>query len=202
MLYSNKKKIRGWRRRIKQLDTWYNLRKSPDIDSFQQRGETYVKVIIDPWYRLNKRVPPAWYFKLIIGKLILIHDHWKTTFDSLQQPFDLQLWLKDPDNIESQLVCAKVDSNGERRSNYFRAGTGEANFPSHKWSCDRYNLSRFEWGRYDDEYLRFKKSEGLDDEEIEFLLKRGFKEEQTTINGNPETMYSRKAGDVWVGRLK
>ena len=61
-------------------------------------------------------------------------------------------------------------------------------------------LSRFSWELFDDEDLRFRNIEGMTDEEIGELKKLGFNTEETVINGQPETMYARKVGHVWIGR--
>jgi hypothetical protein len=159
-------------------------------------------VRIDPWNRLCERIPPSWYFRLIIGRLIDIHDEWKKAYRGLNRPFDLQIWLNDPNTIRSQVVCASVDAVGEQRNNYYRMSKDEIKFPFTKWKFDKHDLLRFEWTLFDDEDLRFKNTEGLDGEEIKELERIGFSKEQTVLNGGPETMYVRKVGHVWVGREK
>ena len=200
MIDTNRKKIRGWKRRKRHVDLWFDQYKTPHIESFQNKGEDYVKVRIDPWNRLCERVPPSWYFRLIIDKLIAIHDDWKNIYSELHQAFDLQIWLNDPNTIRSQVVCASVGRVGERRDNYYRTSKDDIAFPNNKWHSDKYDLSRFKWTLFDDEHLRFRNTEGLEDEEIEELKKVGFKEEQTILNGEPERMYVKKVGHVWVGR--
>jgi hypothetical protein len=202
MVDSNKKKIRGWKRRMARVDSWFEKSKAPDLESFQSRGEDYVKVRIDPWNRLCERIPPSWYFRLIIGRLIDVHDEWKQAYKGLNRPFDLQIWLNDPNSIRSQVVCASVDAAGQERNNYYRISKDKIKFPHAKWNSDKYDLSRFEWTLFDDEDLRFKNAEGLNDEEIKELDGIGFKGEQTVLNGRPEAMYVRKVGHVWVGREK
>jgi len=202
MIHTNRKKIRGWTRRIGHVDSWFHTYKTPDIKSFHSHGEDYVKVRIDPWNRLCERVPPNWYFRLIIQRLIDIHDHWKKSYDVLKEPFDLQIWLNDPNTIRSQVVCAKVETTGIKRDNYYQQSKDNIEFPTLKWKSKTYDLSRFEWTLFDDEDLRFKNIEELSCEEIEELEKLGFKTEETVINGQSETMYTRKVGHVWIGREK
>jgi hypothetical protein len=161
-----------------------------------------VKIRIDPWNRLCERVPPSWYFRVIIERLLEIHDYWKEAYNKLNKLFDLQIWLNDPNTIRSQVVCASVDAPGEQRNNYYRISKDKTEFPHTKWNAEKYDLLRFEWTLFDDEDIRFKNAEGLGDEEIEELLRMGFKEEQTVLTGGPETMYVRKVGHVWVGREK
>jgi hypothetical protein len=202
MIFSDRKKIRGWKRRIRHIDDWFENNKVANLESFETRGEDYIKIRIDPWNRLCKQVPPAWYFRLIIKKLIAIHDDWKLTYDALNKPFDLQIWLYDPNNIMSEVVCASVDKKGEKRENYFRKSKDSLTFPSQKWSCYLYDLSRFTWELYDDEDFRFKNIEKLEEEDIRELMSKKYKAETTTINGQDEIMYSKKVDHVWIGRLK
>jgi len=56
-LYSNKKKIRGWKRRIKSIETWKQRHIHLDIAQLEQYHRDYVKLWISPWYRLTKRNP-------------------------------------------------------------------------------------------------------------------------------------------------
>src|SRR4051794_8395529 len=109
----NKKKIRGWKRRIKAIDSWFETYRMPDLDRFQDRGSAYLKIRISPWNLLCERVPPNWYFQLILQKLVVVHDTWKVIFEREQVPFDLQIWLNYPNTIRSQVVCAKVNCVGE-----------------------------------------------------------------------------------------
>ena len=203
MLYSNKKKIRGWRRKIRQIDDWANNSVTADVRRFLDRGEDYVKIRIDPWNRLCEDVPPNWYFKKIIAQLIMIHDSWLSQYKSLGIPFDLQIWLNDPNTIRSEVVCTKVEKWGDRKTDYYRKSNDRSTFPLMKWRSNDYDLNRFEWDLYDDEDLHFKNLQALDEEEISDLLDLGFKEEETTVyTGEKDTLYSKKAGNVWIGRLK
>jgi hypothetical protein len=201
MIDSNKKKIRGWKRRIKHIDVWFEKNKNPNINHSKNRGEDYIKIRIDPWNRLYERIIPDWYFRLIISKIILIHDSWRRQYESLDIYFDLQIWLNNPNNIRSEIVCAKVDTPGGKR-NYYRKSADIKNFPCAKWADDAYDLGKFDWELFDDEYLRFKEAEGLSDDEVAELLNSGFKAERTKILNQDDTMYSKKVGDVWVGRLR
>jgi len=95
MIEVNKKKIRGWKRRIKAIEPWFEAYKMPDLDRFKEKGSAYIKIRISPWNLICERVPPNWYFRLILQKLVLIHDSWKVIFERQQIPFDLQIWLNE-----------------------------------------------------------------------------------------------------------
>lgn len=202
MTNSNRKKIRGWKRRIQHIDKWFEKSKKYDLELFKSHGEDYTKIRIYPWNLLCERIPPNWYFRLIIGKLIAIYEIWKDKYERQKCPYDLQIWLNDPNTIRSQIVCAQVEKNGERRGNYYRKSKDHKEFPFTKWRSETYDLTKFEWELFDDEDLHYKNIEGLDNHEIDELLKEGFLVETVEIDKQEEIMYSRKVGHVWVGRLK
>ncbi|MCF0071398.1 hypothetical protein LZD49_13025 [Dyadobacter sp. CY261] len=199
MITVNKKKIRGWKRRIKEIDRWFEAYKMPDLDRFKTKGEDYVKIRISPWNLVCERIPPNWYFRLIAQKLVLIHDIWKDIFESQQIPYDLQIWLNYPNTIRSRIVCAKVESFGEIRDNYYRESTKNNILPP-MWASHVKELKNFTWQQHDDEDFAFKNLEYLDSQEIDELLKFGFNEDKIIIDGVEDTRYSRKVGNVWIGR--
>ncbi len=198
----NKKKIRGWKKQTKKITDWHLNHENPDLEHFNNYGEDFVKIRIDPWNRLMERQPPGWYCKIILERLIEIHNKWYQYYSLNQQNFDLQLWINEPKFIRSQVVCAKTDKPDEFRNNYYRPDKSDRKFPSHKWQSINYNLDEFSFEPYMDENLHFKNLEELTDEEIDELLSDGYNAESTEINGNPEIMYSKRVGTVWIGRKK
>lgn len=74
--FSNKKKIRGWKRRIKQIEQWKQRHIALDMERLVRHNRDYVKIWIDPFYRLTRRNPPIWYSRLILGAMIEIHQSW------------------------------------------------------------------------------------------------------------------------------
>ena len=202
MAYSNRKKIRGWKRRIKHIDKWFVSAKECNFELFNNLKEDYTKIRIYPWNLLSERIPPNWYFRLILEKLIVVHELWKNKYDGYNCSYDLQIWLNDPNTIRSHVVCAQVENSGDRRENYYRKSKDQLEFPFNKWKSKAYDLKKFEWILFDDEDLHFKNIEGLDDQEIDELLKTGFLAETIDIEKKEETMYSKKVGHVWIGRFK
>ena len=161
----------------------------------------YVKIQIDPWNRIHERTPPAWYFKLIIARLIQIHHAWKKTFDKSGVAYDLQIWLNDPHTQRSQVVWAHVNLSGETRSNYYRKSIEQKDFPYEKWGNRLYNLADFDWELHDDEVFVFKNSDELNEVEIRTLLRDGFSQERIVLNEQEEVQFSKRVGDAWIGRL-
>ena len=114
-VFANRKKIRGWRHQIKKIENWYLTNLTPNTDRLSSWNDEYAKIWIDPWYRLVKRNPPLWYFRLILDKLTNLYDLWNTEFSNGDYPYDLQLWLFENNYIESELVSARVENKNEKR---------------------------------------------------------------------------------------
>ena len=198
-MYSNKKKIRGWRRRAKILEWWGEWICKPHLLSFESRGKIYEKCIIDPFYRLEKRQPPLWFFKIIVSKLVVAFENWNKTFKELDQPYDLQLWIYEPHFIYSQLVCDRLH-DGKIKVNYFDSMKNQYEFPFEKFSNGNINeLKKFEWIRCAEEtYIeQYDIDEG--DFTLEDILADGY--EKGNYN-NGDIYYSKIIGNVWVGRVK
>lgn len=200
MRLTNKKKIRGWKRKVKEVDRWFEVNKAPDLSQFESKGEEYVKIRIDPWNRLCERVPPDWYFRLVIQKLVLIHNLWEEIFESQKIPYDLQIWLNYPNTIRSEVVCARVDDIGGVRDTYYRKSPKNGPLPL-SWADSVPELQKFTWQQHNDEDLWFKQIQELDEDDINELLREGFIEEKVVLEGRDETMYSKKVGNVWIGRV-
>jgi hypothetical protein len=109
--------------------------------------------------------------------------------------------LNDPCTHRSQVVCARVDLPGETRCNYFRRSDELKEFPFEKWGSRQYNLYDFDWELYDDEVFLFKDLDELTEYDIKKISKNGFREDKIVLHGQEEIQYSKKTGDVWIGRL-
>jgi len=201
MMYnSSKSKIRGWKRRLKHIDSWFEDNKEPNFEAFNYYQEDYVKIRIDPWNRLCERNPPVWYSRIILSKLIKIYNHWDEEYKKLETPYDLQLWLNDPNFIRSEVVCAKVDKPSDQRNNYFRKSNKQIDFPLGKWNSRENNLKVFKFELFKDENFSFEKMESLNQEDIAELLAEGYEKDTITIDGKSENRYSQEVGNFWVGR--
>ncbi len=201
MLHHRKKKIRGWKRKTKQISQWFESNKGFSFSHFEKYREEYVKISVDPWNRLGKRTPPNWYFKLILQKLIEIHDLWNIEVSSLEVPFDLQIWLHDKVTMRSEIVCSAIENTMVNSEKYFRRSSDKKQFPA-RWQSGLYDLDRFNWQLHDDEIFWFKNLQELSESEISELLKDGFIGEVIEINNQVEVRYSKKVDHVWIGRLK
>jgi hypothetical protein len=198
----NKKKIRGWNKKIRQIDLWFDRSKNLDVGHLQKYREDYVKIQINPWNRLVKRAPPNWYYKLILVKLIEIHDLWIQNEALKDHPHDLQLWLHEPNTIRSEVVCPLVGKEGGRRDNYYLKSNDFKQFPFEKWSSKKVDLHRFTWELYDDHDFVFESHYELSEEEIDELFNEGYIKEEIEVDGKNDVRYKKKVGNVWIGRFK
>lgn len=201
--FINKKKVRGWKRQVAKINSWYHQVKTPDLSLLDEYRDEYVKIWIDPWYRLKKRNPPIWYFKLILDKFQSIFDDWEKAYKEYSKPYDLQIWLFDNSYISSEVVCAPVDKEGELRDNYFYDCDQSIEFPEWKYQSTHFDPSKFSWLRRAHKWQQYEKLDELTNEEIQELISEGY-EKEIVFKGekNENVCYSKVVDYVWVGRLK
>jgi hypothetical protein len=196
----NKKKIRGWKRRIRQVDRWGEWIKQPYLDYFISEGGryTYERCTLYPFYTLDKRHPPLWFYKHIINKLVTAYSIWEHVFKELSVPHDLQLWLYDPAYIRSEIICYKMAEEGQHKRFVWESEL-EKPFPYEKFSSFGIDLTKFEWILADDANIHFEDDFDYAGFTLEDLLADGYaKKEQ----GEGEIYYSKRVGDIWIGRRK
>lgn len=191
----NQKKVRGWKRQIKKLEQWKQNNLQLSLNRYDYN---YVKIWLDPWYRLQKRNPPVWFRRLIVSVLIEIYDTWHKKLVSMNEPFYLKIWFFEPHFIQSQIVAAV----GERIDYYeklFVLDTENKRFPFERYAGDDYDLTAFDWQLCVDENPYFKQTDEFTDEEFETLKKNAFRVEQTE---DGDTMLTIKQGNIFVGERK
>ena len=195
-----KKKIRGWKRRVRQVEEWGEDIKEPIIDWFIQptTRDIYRRCNISPFYNATKRHPPIWFYKIIIEQFIVAYKHWKQKFDELGVPYDLQLLIYDPAYIKSEIACWKVGELNQRIKYSWESSTIKA-FPYKTLGSKLYNLHDFEWILADDEHVHFESDFEYADFTAEELLNEG---NIKKVQGDDEVYYSYRHGDIWIGRYK
>ncbi|WP_295772352.1 hypothetical protein [uncultured Mucilaginibacter sp.] len=198
--HSQKKKVRGWKRRVHHLDRWGELIKEPHTKYFlTERGRhTYERYTVSPFYNLVKRHPPLWFYKLIIAKLVTAYSEWQKTFDKLNVPYDLQLWLYDPSYIRSEIICHKMQQHGERKRFSWESDLSKP-FPYEKLGSKHYNLQDFEWILADDEHIHFEDDFEDANFTAEDLLADGYIRKQQS---DGLIYYAKRYGDIWIGRRR
>ena len=196
---SAKKKIRGWKRRIKQINNWGKRIQKPYLKYFKMPGDcTYERCIISPFYNLEKRQPPLWFYKLIVAKFIEAFYEWEKAFEELKLPFDLVVQLYDPSFMWSEIACYKLNSTEDKITFAWESDLNKP-FPYSKFSDNTAMLECFEWILADEEIVVFESE--LEEENLTAsnLLADGYLKKESHDNG---FYYAKKTGDIWIGRLK
>ncbi len=119
-LASVRKKTRGMRKKARNLALWAEYHKKLDIDSLMKYRKEYVKIWIDPFYRLYQLTPnkvgkknPKYRFrKQVLSQLFEIYLAWQEQLDRLEQPYYLKIWLGDPEFMDSHIPLW-INSNGK-----------------------------------------------------------------------------------------
>lgn len=199
--YNSKlKKIRGWKRRIRQVERWGEQIKQPYLSYFlSDRGRhTYERCYLSPFYRLNKRHPPLWFYKIIIKKFIEAFQSWEIIFKDLGQPHDLQLWLYDPAFINSEIICHKMQHFGDIKRFSWESDFAKP-FPLTKLWSSEYDLTQFDWVLADDANIHFE--DDLDYAEFteDDLLADGYIKK---VQDDGNSYFTKRIGDIWIGRRK
>ncbi|TWR28236.1 hypothetical protein FPZ42_03205 [Mucilaginibacter achroorhodeus] len=195
---SNKKKIRGWKRRLKYIDRWGKIIAIPSLVTFNKTGYDYERCYLPSFYKLIRRQPPLWVYKIIIGKFITAFNQWESIFKSHGSPFDLILWLYDPAYIQSEIICYKIDQIGEHKRFYWESKLSKP-FPFQKLFSPFYDLEQFEWILGDDSNIIFQSEIEDDGLDVNDYLKEGYTKHLHAQHG---VYYEKRNGDIWIGRRK
>lgn len=198
---SNKKKIRGWKNQIKKIEKWKNENINLDLEVLKQRNRDYVKIWINPWYRLEKRNPPNWYCRLILKSMIEIYMNWFKTLEELGEPFYLKIWLFDPNFINSQIVVA-IGDELNFYDNVFERNISEKKFPYEKYDMKDLGLKDFNLDLFIDENVLYEKLDDLSLREVNKLKKKAYEILNAEYDDIEDICYRVKIGDIWVGELR
>ena len=197
--FSNRKKVRGWKRRIRQLERLRLAYRELDVDALRRDHRQYVKIWLDPWRRLVPRNPPYWYRRRILAAFLDILDAWRERLEAAGEPYYLELWLFHPDFHDTQVVAAM----GERLEYYrtlFEPAAKAAAHPPAEYQDAAYDLGELNWraGQVIDVHLA-STYEG-DMEGLMALAERGRSADrvQATADGT-DTLYIFHRGLVWLG---
>lgn len=201
-LTSIKKKIRGMKRKIKNIELWKEQNFKLDINNLKEHHFEYVKLWIDPFYRLyninedkiGHRNPSIRICRKILGEMITIYENWDRDLEFLSKPYYLKLWIGDPDFIESQIVTA-IDERIDYYENIFIKNNDNKEFPYEKYNDSR--LKNFKWelchnGYWVDEI-------DLEDNELDKIREKALVSDSFTFEGKLIKMHFIKTGDMWVG---
>lgn len=105
-----RKKIRGWNRRLKAIQVWEALHSALPESVWEKGGRYHIRFYVAPWYMLEKRDPPLWFFRGVLMAFVRIHTAWKARLDATGIPYQLQLWVYEPQRYWTDLVVQMGDS--------------------------------------------------------------------------------------------
>lgn len=111
---SNKKKVRGGKRQAARVEAWRHIHQTPNLAHLEHSGFDYAKLTLDPWFRLDRRTPPACLRRQMLAALLDVRAAWAETFP--QPPEYLAVWVVWPNFMDSQVVLA----TGEQ-AKYYRS---------------------------------------------------------------------------------
>jgi hypothetical protein len=210
------KKIRGHKRRWKDIDFWIENNKNLDIEYLEHYQRDYTKIWIHPWSGLtltNSKIPePQKKTKIrILFGLFEIYNNWKQTLDNLGIEYYLKIWLFNPRFSKSQVVCA-IGEDIDFYENAFFKPENERQIVSENYGEIAKVINEFQWEYRLDEW-HFDNSDFGNpnlytsilefEEEKRYYTKKLNKPHRTTIFENPigdaTESYSYEMGTVWIG---
>jgi hypothetical protein len=203
--YGSRQKIRGLKRRIKQIQQWKESQIAAlDLDFLYNHPPGYeyfyTKLWIQPWH-MSSRNPPLWYRRLIFGAMLEVYESWRRTLLDGGRPFYLKIWLYDPHFIESQIVAA-VGERIDRYENLFIPDTLAKSFPYNLYKNQNFDLRDYRWESYADEEAYFES--GMETPmEINELRKKAWR--VITCSGDSctdEPTYMIRKGSIWLGECR
>jgi hypothetical protein len=212
------KKIRGHRRRQRQIDNWILDNLSINLkDYLKGRDRHYTKIRLHPWsgISITKSIvpePTGKTKKKIVKGLVDIYRNWKAQLDNLGQPFYLKIWLFEPRFSRSQVVCAIRDSVDFYKNTFLKPDNSKELISNYGTSS---GVEKLTWDYHLDEehYDNCEVGEPgqyasrQDYEAAQRWFKKILtKPHRTTkfkdpIDGKVES-YSFKRGDLWLGETK
>lgn len=210
------KKIRGHKRRWKDIDRWVETHKNLDLDYLKEYQRDYAKIRVHPWSGIsgtNSQTPePTRQTKTkILSGLIEIYDSWKNELDKLGERYYLKIWLFEPRFSNSQVVCAIGDCLDFYENTFFKPEESKELKMGNYGHLSK-EVASFNWEhRLDEDH--FDNSEPGDPElyatpadykEIKKWFENMLKKPHRTTKfnepiGEATESYSFKKGDVWLG---
>lgn len=192
-LCRSKKKIRGWKKRIRQIQKWKQRNFNVDLSN---SNYDYVKIWIHPWSSLAKPSPPLWYRRLILSAMFEIYHNWRNQLIERGEPFYLKIWLFHPRFSHSQVV-AGIRERIDWYENVFPIPENQYEpFTYEEYGSNHYNLHDVTWELRIDDVVHYEKIDELTPQEVEVLQKTAYHITQTS---NGDTLYAVWLGSVWLG---
>jgi len=164
----------------------------------------WLKLWIDPWYRLARRQPPAWMRRRMLAVLLDVHRSWHERLAvheaATGTPFDCQLWLLDPDFMGSQVVWAVGDMRAWYHDTFPPAGGDVPPRPPALYDGPSAGLDALTWSPvYDVAYTTDGDLDADPDWRRQFERRHRSRVLEVTPVGDG-LQYTYRTGRGWVGR--
>lgn len=190
---TNRKKVRGWPRRIKDVHRWCEWQAKRDlVAQLDHDQRVHAKIWIHPWYRIVRRAPPPWLQRLIIEGLFRIHDAWKAKLEAARPDATLAVWLAHPRFMESRVVALAGDWIG------YTAGLVVPAPPTQRIPMEAKASSGFDWVCHadDDDFDEDDWQDAPDDPEIARVRARAWR---SLVDPGESLTLCVRTGDLWIG---
>ena len=212
-------KIRGQKRRHRQIEEWRLENLNLRFDLIEKYKGDHIDIVVHPWCDIsiiNSKIPEpkGKTRQLMLTGLIDIYNSWKVQLDKLGQPYYLKIWLFEHRFSKSQVVCAINDRIDYYENNFFKPDNLKTlnldNFGTAKHRLKDLNWEyRLDEDHYDNcevgEAELYASIEDYEYSKIWFnrLLKKAHRTNRLNeTDGDATELYSFKRGDLWLGGLK
>lgn len=205
------KKIRGFKRKIKQIEYWKHIHLIIDFENLNKYHKDYAKFRLYPWNPVamsmyNFPNPKGRIKKLILESFLEIYNSWNDQLKSLNKPYYLKIWLFEPNIYLSQIVCA-IDEKIDYYENIFHKPEHSKDFTKSIYYLTSQELKDYNWEYYLEEYPFFEEDMAPDN----FYDIHEFKKFERALKKRHRVVYTQvdnlkmillPGDDVWVGESK
>ena len=209
------KKIRGYKRRLKQIESWRLENLYLDMNNLREQQRDYAKFRVYPWNPVAMSIrkyprPKGAARRKILESLIDIYENWENQLKECGEPFYLKIWLFEPDIQESQVVCAIGDCLNFYDQTFNKSEIIEE-FRPENYGVLAHRLNNYNWDSHIHEYALFEcdykedryktKDEFISDKK---WLEKELRKSHKVFENDKQSgkMYMIEIGKVWLGNRK
>ncbi len=197
----NKGKVRGWPRRLRQVERLREQYATPHDGRLNAYGYDTARLSLSPWGDLVNREMPVRLRRRTLGVLLDLQNTWRAYLSDRQaqtgEPFDLMLWVFDRPFSQTQLVAAVGERVDFYRTTFGAASAGTPLRPPTLYDDPAYDLDALTWTPSTD-LGWVPKHDLTDDPELTRWVERYVRPRVVSEDDNG-LVYAK--GTVWIGRL-
>lgn len=183
------KKIRGWKRRVRQLQNWTDENSTFDLSFLKENSVDYLKL----FNYLDIEKIPDWYKSKISHALMNTFSAWKSEADTKLNQCNLKLVINENDIFESQIIITIHEQINKYKEKLEKYGNVDKTQPT--WLPKSTNFQPY----YSCSVWLEEEIDTLSLEEKEELLKNVLEVKNVqSFDGNLEKEYLIADGILWV----